>query len=98
MPGLSGLGDLVLTCTGTLSRNHTVGVQLAQGKPLATILQDLHAVAEGVHTTASALALARRYGVEMPITEQVAALLRGEVTPQQAVMALMTRPLKAEEG
>lgn len=96
--GLSGLGDLVLTCTGTLSRNHTVGVQLAQGKPLATILQDLHAVAEGVHTTASALALARRYGVEMPITEQVAALLRGEVTPQQAVMALMTRPLKAEEG
>jgi len=95
--GLSGMGDLVLTCTGDLSRNHTVGVQLGQGKRLQDILLHMRAVAEGVTTAGSAVGLGARYQVEMPIAEQVYALLNGRVTPREAVTALMTRTLKQED-
>jgi glycerol-3-phosphate dehydrogenase (NAD(P)+) len=95
--GLSGMGDLVLTCTGDLSRNHTVGVQLGQGKSLDDILKGMHAVAEGVATAGSAVALGRRFQVEMPISERIYALLNGKVTPHEAVMELMTRALKSED-
>jgi glycerol-3-phosphate dehydrogenase (NAD(P)+) len=95
--GLSGMGDLVLTCTGDLSRNHTVGVQLGQGKRLPDILRHMRAVAEGVTTAGSAVGLGTKYQVEMPIAEQVYALLHGRVTPREAVTALMTRTLKQED-
>ncbi len=94
--GLSGMGDLVLTCTGDLSRNHTVGVQLGQGKSLKDILDGMNAVAEGVTTAGSAVALGRKYQVEMPIAERIFALLNGNVTPHDAVTELMTRALKSE--
>ncbi len=95
--GLSGMGDLVLTCTGNLSRNHTVGVQLGQGKKLQDILQHMRAVAEGVTTAGSAVALGTKYQVEMPIAENIYALLGGRITPRGAVTALMTRALKQED-
>jgi glycerol-3-phosphate dehydrogenase (NAD(P)+) len=96
--GLSGMGDLVLTCTGDLSRNHSVGVQLGQGKSLDEILRHLHMVAEGVTTAGSAVALGRKYQVEMPIAERVYALLHGSIEPHAAVTELMTRALKQEVG
>ena len=95
--GLSGLGDLVLTCTGERSRNHGVGVQLGQGRKLPAILSDMRMVAEGVTTAGCAVALAARHGVEMPIAEKVNALLQGHISPDEAVMELMTRTLKHEE-
>jgi len=95
--GLSGMGDLVLTCTGDLSRNYTVGVQLGQGKTLPEILRQLRAVAEGVPTASAAVALGRRYRVEMPIAEHVYAVLHEHMKPHDAVMALMTRALKRED-
>lgn len=95
--GLSGLGDLVLTCTGDRSRNHGVGVQLGQGKKLPAILSPMRMVAEGVTTACSVVALAGRHGVEMPIAEKVNALLQGHISPHDAVMELMTRTLKHEE-
>jgi glycerol-3-phosphate dehydrogenase (NAD(P)+) len=95
--GLSGMGDLVLTCTGDLSRNHAVGMQLGQGKKLQDILHHMRAVAEGVTTAASAVALSAKYQVEMPIVEQVHALLHEQMTPRDAVTALMTRSLKQED-
>ncbi len=90
--GLSGLGDLVLTCTGELSRNRTVGYQIGQGRKLADILQGMKAVAEGVNTTKSAALLAKRHGVEMPIVEQLHAVLFEGKDPRQAVVELMTMP------
>lgn len=96
--GLSGMGDLVLTCTGDLSRNHTVGVQLGQGYKLQEIMQDMRMVAEGVTTAGSAVALGRKYQVEMPISERIHALLHGHIDPQMAVMELMTRSLKQENA
>ena len=96
--GLSGMGDLVLTCTGDLSRNHTVGVQLGQGKSLDDILQNMRAVAEGVATAGSAVALGRQYQVEMPISERIYALLNGKVTPHDAVTELMNRALRSEDA
>ena len=95
--GLSGLGDLVLTCTGERSRNHNVGVQLGQGRKLPAILSNMRMVAEGVTTASSVVTLAARHGVEMPIAEKVNALLQGHVSPNGAVMELMTRTLKHEE-
>lgn len=95
--GLSGMGDLVLTCTGDLSRNYAVGMQLGQDKKLQDILHHMRAVAEGVTTAASALALSVKYQVEMPIVEQVSAVLHEQVTPRDAVTALMTRSLKQED-
>jgi glycerol-3-phosphate dehydrogenase (NAD(P)+) len=94
--GLAGMGDLVLTCTGDLSRNRTVGMQLGEGKKLADILAGMRMVAEGVKTTESAFNLAKRLGVEVPIIEQVFRVLYEDKSPRQAVMELMTRELKAE--
>ena len=95
--GLSGMGDLVLTCTGNLSRNHTVGVQLGEGKKLQDILQQMRAVAEGVTTAGSAVGLGAKYQVEMPIAEKIYALLHDQIRPREAVTALMTRALKQED-
>jgi glycerol-3-phosphate dehydrogenase (NAD(P)+) len=94
--GLGGLGDLVLTCTGDLSRNRTVGLKLGQGKKLQTILAEMEMVAEGVRTTRSAWNLARREGVDMPILEQIYKVLYEEKPCQQAVMSLLTRDQKEE--
>ena len=95
--GLSGMGDLVLTCTGHLSRNYAVGVQLGQGKKWADILSQMHMVAEGVTTASAAVALGERYDVEMPIAEKVQAILQGHSTPHEAVTELMQRTLKHED-
>lgn len=94
--GLAGMGDLVLTCTGDLSRNRTVGMKLGQGMTLAAILGEMRMVAEGVKTTESARNLARRLGVDMPITEKVYSILYEEKPARAAVVELMTRDLKAE--
>jgi glycerol-3-phosphate dehydrogenase (NAD(P)+) len=94
--GLSGLGDLVLTATGNLSRNRTVGRQLAQGLPLARILAELGHVAEGVSTAPWVLRRAQALGVEMPITQAVAAVIDGRVTPAQALERLMGRGARPE--
>jgi glycerol-3-phosphate dehydrogenase (NAD(P)+) len=94
--GLSGLGDLVLTATGELSRNRRVGLRLAQRLPLATILAGLGHVAEGVPSAAMALRRAREHGVEMPITEAVVSVLEGAVTPAHALEQLMGRDARAE--
>jgi glycerol-3-phosphate dehydrogenase (NAD(P)+) len=94
--GLSGLGDLVLTCTGTLSRNRHVGIELARGRRLADILAGMKMIAEGVNTTHVALALGSRYGVELPIATQMAAVLDGRSGVRTAVEALMLRRQRAE--
>jgi glycerol-3-phosphate dehydrogenase (NAD(P)+) len=94
--GLSGLGDLVLTCTGPLSRNYTVGQKLAQGEKLRDILTCSRAVAEGVTTTRSAYTLSQRYSIEMPITAEVYRTLYEDKNPRDAVMDLMTRSPKPE--
>jgi glycerol-3-phosphate dehydrogenase (NAD(P)+) len=97
LAGLSGIGDLVLTCTGSLSRNRLVGVELGQGKPLGDILTDLKGkVAEGVRTTFAAAALARKLAIEMPITEQMAAILTNRKLPLDAMRELMARPGRDE--
>ena len=96
LSGLAGLGDLVLTCTGGLSRNRRVGLALGQGRSLEEILAELGMVAEGVRTTAAARALARAQGVEMPIVETMDAILSGRLTVLEAVEALMGRELKGE--
>lgn len=96
--GLSGVGDLVLTCTGGLSRNHTVGVRLGQGEKLETILSGMQAVAEGVRTAHAALGLARRYGVDMPITQEINAVLFEGKSCRKAVSDLMEREAKPEKG
>lgn len=93
--GLAGMGDLVLTCTGQLSRNRTVGERLGRGEPLEQVLSGRE-VAEGVPTAKAAAALARREGVEMPITFAVEAILAERLSPKEAVTALMTRELKEE--
>lgn len=94
--GLSGLGDLVLTATGDLSRNRRVGLRLAAGVSLEQILHELGHVAEGVYSAATVLERARSVGVEMPITAAVVAVLRGELAPREAVTALMTRGARSE--
>ncbi len=98
LSGLSGMGDLVLTCTGDLSRNRTVGVKLGEGQALADILADMKQVAEGVKTTRSAYDLARREGVEMPITTEVFRILYEGKCGRQAVGDLMGRDLKRERA
>jgi len=96
LAGLTGLGDLVLTCTGTLSRNRHVGVELARGRPLADVLAGMKMVAEGVRTTEAALALAARHGVELPIASQVRELLAGRKDARTALYELMLRRQRAE--
>lgn len=99
MAGLAGLGDLVLTCTGGLSRNRSVGVELGRGKKLPEIIGGMHGmVAEGVFTTTAAVGLARARGVEMPITEQMHAILHDGKSPREAIQELMTRSGKSETG
>jgi glycerol-3-phosphate dehydrogenase (NAD(P)+) len=95
--GLAGLGDLVLTCTGSLSRNRTVGYRLGQGESLDGILSDMTAVAEGVETARSVCELARRHEVEMPIAEQVHAIVHEGKSAADAVRDLMSRDPKPEE-
>jgi glycerol-3-phosphate dehydrogenase (NAD(P)+) len=97
LAGLSGLGDLVLTCTGNLSRNRSVGIELGRGRQLDDILSGMHGkVAEGVFSTTAALGLAARYGVEMPITEQMNAILHRHKAPKDAIRDLMSRPGRDE--
>jgi glycerol-3-phosphate dehydrogenase (NAD(P)+) len=96
LAGLAGMGDLVLTCTGDLSRNRFVGVELARGKKLQEILASMRMVAEGVGTTAAARTLAHQAGVEMPITEQMFAVLHKGKSPRDALRDLMERRLKSE--
>lgn len=95
--GLSGMGDLVLTCTGTLSRNHTVGMRVGKGERLDAILGSMHTVAEGVRTTRAALELAKRYGVDMPIIQEIDAVLFEHKSCRQAVSNLMERDAKGEK-
>jgi glycerol-3-phosphate dehydrogenase (NAD(P)+) len=94
--GLTGAGDLILTATGDLSRNRRVGMQLAQGLPLAKILQDLGHVAEGVYTAAEVAKLARARGVDMPVSEAVNGVLEGKLAPKAAVEQLLARDPKRE--
>jgi glycerol-3-phosphate dehydrogenase (NAD(P)+) len=94
--GLTGAGDLILTCTGELSRNRRVGLGLAQGKPLDAILRELGHVAEGVHTAAAVEKRAEQLGVDMPITQSVCAVLFGGVSPRAAVEQLLARDPKGE--
>jgi len=96
LAGLAGMGDLVLTCTGALSRNRSLGVELGRGRKLAEIMAATRMVAEGVGTTAATVALARRAGVEMPITEQVYAVLYDGRPPREAIRELMERRLTHE--
>lgn len=96
--GLSGVGDLILTCTGTLSRNHSVGVRLGQGEALEAIVGGMQAVAEGIRTAHAALGLARQYGVDMPITQEINAVLFEHKSCRKAVSDLMERDAKMEKG
>lgn len=96
LAGLAGLGDLVLTCNGELSRNRTLGVELAHGRRLEEIVGSMKMVAEGVKTTSAAVDLAKRYAVEMPITEQMFQMLNFGVSPREAIPRLMERSLKGE--
>jgi len=97
LAGLSGVGDLVLTCTGSLSRNRAVGIELGRGRRLPDIIAGLNGkVAEGVASTAAALGLAAKYGVEMPITEQMDAILHHNKSPKEAIRELMSRPGRDE--
>ena len=96
LSGLSGLGDLVLTCTGDLSRNRQVGIELGRGRTLHDILSHMRMVAEGVRTTHAALALGARHRVELPIAAQMGAVLDGRTSPRDAVEALMLRRQRQE--
>jgi glycerol-3-phosphate dehydrogenase (NAD(P)+) len=98
LAGLSGLGDLILTCTGSLSRNRHVGIELARGRSLEDVLSGMKMVAEGVRTTEAALALGVRREVELPITSQVGELLAGRKDARTALYELMLRPQRAEAG
>jgi glycerol-3-phosphate dehydrogenase (NAD(P)+) len=94
--GLSGMGDLLLTCTGDLSRNRRVGLALGQGRELTSILEEVGQVAEGVQTTRAACQLAERLGVDLPISGMVRKVIDGEMSPADAGLALMTRQLRSE--
>jgi len=96
LAGLAGLGDLVLTCSGELSRNRTVGLELARGRPLADIVSSMKMVAEGIKTTQATVDLARRHSVEMPISAQMMEMLNFGLPPREAIRRLMERTLKGE--
>lgn len=98
MAGLAGLGDLVLTCTGSLSRNRQLGIALARGESLAQILARTKMVAEGVRTTEAALALGARHGIELPIAQEMSDVLAGRTDPQAAIRNLMGRKQKLEHA
>ena len=97
LSGLSGLGDMVLTCTGSLSRNRKVGFELGRGRQLREVLSEMKMVAEGVRTTDVALALGERCKVEMPIASQMGEVLSGRCAPRNAVQELMDRPQRSED-
>ncbi|HTS47933.1 MAG TPA: NAD(P)H-dependent glycerol-3-phosphate dehydrogenase [Bryobacteraceae bacterium] len=96
LSGLAGLGDLVLTCTGELSRNRSVGIELAKGRRLDDIVSSMTMIAEGVETTSAAVDLARKFNVDLPITQQMDSILRGLRSPREAIRELMERSLKTE--
>ena len=96
MAGLAGLGDLVLTCTGDLSRNRSVGVGLAHGRKLPEIVHSMKTVAEGIKTTNAVVDLARRYSVDMPISQEMYRMLHSGASPREAIQRLMERSLKGE--
>jgi glycerol-3-phosphate dehydrogenase (NAD(P)+) len=96
LAGLSGMGDLVLTCTGDLSRNRQVGLRLGRGESLSEIVSSMHEVAEGVHNTRSVMSMAATAGVEMPIAEQMYLVVEEGKEPKSAVVDLMTRRLRSE--
>lgn len=96
LSGLAGLGDLVLTCSGGLSRNRKVGIDLAEGRPLEQITGSMRMVAEGVETCDAAVLLGEKFNVDLPIALQMHAVLHGRKTPQEAIRHLMERSLKAE--
>src|SRR5208337_3049224 len=99
MSGLAGVGDLVLTCTGGLSRNRSVGVELGKGRKLEEIIAGMHGmVAEGVLTTSAAVGLARSVSVEMPIIDQMSEILQHGKDPSDAIHDLMNRPLTQESA
>jgi glycerol-3-phosphate dehydrogenase (NAD(P)+) len=98
LAGLAGLGDLVLTCTGSLSRNHTLGIELAKGTTLEAWERGTRMIAEGVRTARSADALSRRYGVSLPITREIAAVLFEGKPAREALAALLDRPRAREDG
>jgi glycerol-3-phosphate dehydrogenase (NAD(P)+) len=96
--GLAGMGDLILTATGALSRNRALGVELGLGRSLEQVQAGKHSVAEGVNTAATAVTLGKRHGVELPIAGEVADILFHGKEPRRAVSELMERDLKAEQG
>jgi glycerol-3-phosphate dehydrogenase (NAD(P)+) len=96
LAGLAGVGDLILTCTGDLSRNRTVGMEIGKGRKLEEVLSGMRSVAEGVRTTRAAVDLAARHGVEMPISEAVYSILYEDVEPRMALARLMAREPKPE--
>src|SRR5690606_36465749 len=96
MAGLAGIGDLVLTCMGEQSRNRSLGYRLAQGETVADALRQSEGVAEGYVTSRSAVELAHRLSVEMPIAEAVFSVLHGHASPRQALRSLLSRPLRGE--
>lgn len=98
LSGLAGLGDLVLTCTGSLSRNRRVGIALAQGRSLQEILASTRMVAEGVRTTEAALALGAKHGIELPIASEMSDVLAGRTDPKTAIRNLMGRKQKLEHA
>jgi glycerol-3-phosphate dehydrogenase (NAD(P)+) len=98
LSGLAGLGDLVLTCTGSLSRNRRVGIALAQGQSLNEILSSTRMVAEGVRTTEAALALSAKHGIELPIASEMSDVLAGRTDPKTAIRTLMGRKQKLEHA
>jgi glycerol-3-phosphate dehydrogenase (NAD(P)+) len=95
--GLSGLGDLVLTCSSPQSRNMSLGIALGQGRPLDEVLAERNSVAEGVYTAGAALDLARRHGVDMPITQAVSEIVSGDLSVDEAIRALLSRPFTTED-
>lgn len=95
--GLSGLGDIMLTCYGSLSRNRTVGVRLGKGESLRDILSSMTEVAEGVATSGVVVSLARKYRVQLPVLTAVAQVLDGNLTPIDAVSEIMSLPMIEEE-
>ncbi len=96
MSGLAGMGDLALTCTGDLSRNRMVGMELGRGEKLADIVASMRMVAEGIKTTKATVRLAEKHGVEVPITHQVDRILEADISPREAIRELMERSLKEE--
>ncbi len=94
--GLAGIGDLILTCTGNLSRNRMVGLKIAEGVPVEEIISGMKMIAEGIKTSISAYNLAKKMGIEMPITTEVYNIIYKGKDPRDAVKDLMTRELKAE--